>query len=116
MFLPIDIESVNAPDQLPPGEYDATCLVWSSPNGHDRMMEFRYTRVGKEHHQACDLLFIDSAGNVRLCDFIRMPDDAWRDSFGARADQLVSLLPDDVSTYRLVDEQDLGCLYLQEGA
>jgi hypothetical protein len=116
MFLPIEIQSVNDPKQLPPGEYDATCLIWSSPNGQDRMMEFRYTRIGKEYHQACDLLFIDASGNMRLCDFVRMPDDAWRDSFGARADQLISLLPDEVSTYRLVDEQDLGSLYLQESA
>jgi hypothetical protein len=116
MFLPISIQSVNDPDQLPRGEYDATCLVWSSPDGGERLMEYRYTPVGQERPKACDLLFIDASGNMRFCDFLRMPDDAWRDSFGARADQLTSLLPDAVSTYRLVDEQDLGSLYLQESA
>jgi hypothetical protein len=91
MFLPISIQSVNDPDQLPRGEYDATCLVWSSPDGEERLMEYRYTPIGQEHPKACDLLLIDASENMRLCDFLRMPDDAWRDSFGARADQLTSL-------------------------
>lgn len=114
MFLPIEIRSVNNPSQLPNGEYRASCLTWSAPDGRSRMLEYRYARVGAGFEEARDLLFIDAAGTLRLCDFVRMPDRAWRDSFGARADDLAALLPAEMSEYQLAGEQDLGSLFLEE--
>lgn len=116
MFLPIEIQSVNQPGQLLAGEYRANCAVYSSPNSKTVVMHYEYTRVGATVADACDLLFVEESGATRMCDFIRMPDRSWRDSFGARSDSLLDLLPDEFAEYRLVDERDVGSHFVGDRA
>jgi hypothetical protein len=72
-----------------------------------RVLHYEYTRTGAADAEASDVLFIGEDGAVRMCDFIRMPDRSWRDSFGARSDSLLALLPSEMADYRLVEERSL---------
>lgn len=114
MFLPLEFQSVNTPDQLKAGEYRAIRRGYVLPHTAKRMLEFTYTATGDSQACACEFIFVDEHGAVRCCDFLRLPDRAWRDSFGAKADYLTALLPGEVAAYELVDEEDLGSLILEE--
>lgn len=107
MFLPIEVQSVNNAGQLKAGEYAVHCAVYTSPDQKSTVLHYEYKRAGVADAEACDVLFIDGTGPVRMCDFIRMPDRSWRDSFGARADSLLALLPPEIAQYRLMDERAL---------
>lgn len=108
MFLPIHIDSVNRQEQLDEGEYHASCRTYASEDGSCTMLHFEYKRVGDELPGACEIVFVEPDGRVRACDFLRMPDRSWRDSFGARADSLLTLLPHDAAGYRLLGVSELG--------
>jgi hypothetical protein len=108
MFLPISIQSVNRASELPAGEYAATCAIYASMDTSSTVMKFEYTRAGSAYASACDILLIDGSGTARMCDFLRMPDRSWRDSFGARSDSLLDLLPAEISDYQFVEEKQLA--------
>jgi hypothetical protein len=114
MFLPIEVQSVNSPDQLKAGEYAVRCGVYASPDQKMTVLHYEYTRTGVADADASDVLLIDEAGAVRMCDFIRMPDRSWRDSFGARSDSILALLPSEIADFRLVEERSLPSQILGE--
>ncbi|CAE6842469.1 hypothetical protein [Paraburkholderia aspalathi] len=116
MFLPIEIQSINHREQLLAGEYATNCAVYSSLDGKTVVMHYEYTRVGAAVAEACDLLFVEESGATRMCDFVRMPDRSWRDSFGARSDSLLDLLPAELAEYRLLEERQMGSQIVGEGA
>lgn len=116
MFLPVEIQSVNNPEQLLAGQYGASCAVYSSPDGRSVVIYFEYVRAGASIADACDLLVVEESGATRMCDFVRMPDRSWRDSSGARSDSLLDLLPVEFAEYRLLDERNMGSRTVGERA
>ncbi|MGY6258943.1 hypothetical protein ACXIVK_36480 [Paraburkholderia caledonica] len=116
MFLPIEIRSVNRQEQLEEGEYHASCRTYASEDGACTMLHFEYKRVEDELAGACEIVFVDPDGGIRACDFLRMPDRSWRDSFGARADSLLPLLPHDAAGYRLLSVSELGVRFVGNAA
>lgn len=116
MFLPIEIQSVNQPGQLQAADYVAMRRTYASRDSATTMFQFEYRQRDAEQVAACDVLFVDADGVVRACDFLRMPDRSWRDSFGARADSLLALLPREVADFVLVDERPLGSFIMREAA
>jgi hypothetical protein len=113
VFLPNEIESVNTLDQLPRGRYCVTREGYVSRRGGQYALMYTYLLEGDEFPLACDLLFIEAGGAARQVSFVRMPDGAWRDSFGAKADDLRALLPQEVCGYQLVSKDDLDYLNLE---
>ncbi|MBU9366417.1 MULTISPECIES: hypothetical protein [Burkholderiaceae] len=114
MFLPVQFQSVNHAGLLQAGEYHASCRTYTSRDRASTMLYFEYRRPEDELVSACDVVLIDRKGAVRACDFLRMADRSWRDSFGARADSLLALLPGEVAHFELVDEARLGALHVRE--
>ena len=114
MFLPIEMQSVNHAGELLPGDYVASRRTYASRDWATTMFQFEYRMRDAVLVAACDIVFIESSGVVRACDFLRMPDRSWRDSFGARSDSLLTLLPRDVAEFELVGEDRLGELHVRE--
>jgi len=114
MLLPIEIASVNHRRLLKSGQYDACCLTFVSGDATKSVLQFEYRRYGDEQISAVDLMFVDADGATRMADFLRMPDRSWRDNFGARADSLLTLLPDEIAGYELVGTVELGAQIVEE--
>jgi hypothetical protein len=116
MFLPIEIQSINRREQLKAGNYAALCNTYVAPDGTATMIQFEYKLPDEELVAACDIVLVGPHGAVRACDFMRMPDRSWRDSFGGRADLLLDLLPREVANFRLVEQAKLGVQTVGETA
>jgi hypothetical protein len=114
MFLPFQFQSVNHPGHLRAGNYHASCRTYASRDRTTTMVVFEYRLPEADAVSACDMIFISSRGDVRACDFLRMSDRSWRDSFGARAASLLDLLPQDVAQFELLDEARLGDMHVRE--
>lgn len=93
MFLPIDFASVNSERDLAPGTYSAQCTGYGGPENKERAFLFSYTPAGAPSATVYDLVVVDGEGAVRARDFMWLADRSWRDSDGARANDLVALLP-----------------------
>ena len=104
MFLPIDFESQNKISDLSPGVYSCICFAYTSPTDDVKSMVFKYFFEPGKTCVACDLLIIDAIGNTYFRDFMLMPDDTWRDSYGGRGPSLESLLPPEIYKQKLFEQ------------
>ncbi|MGR9587111.1 hypothetical protein [Pandoraea sputorum] len=104
MFLPIMIRSGNKPEDLPAGEYSVKCSVFTDVTERASFFCFEYVSRDKDRICAIDGLFVDAAGSVRMTDFVHLRDGRWRDSFGATADSVEALIPQEVVKYRFIRE------------
>lgn len=114
MFIPVKFESVNSAADIPPGRYATHCSVFVSDTGDVmKAMVLKYQHVGSVTPTAVDLLLVERDGTVRARDFVWMPDLSWRDSAGARANSLVSILPTVLGHMQLVREQQADDITLE---
>ena len=110
MFLPIEFGSQNKESDLVPGIYTCTCFTYVSTIDALKSMVFKYTRVPNAAVVACDLLIIDALGDCYFRDFMLMPDETWRDSYGGRGLSLASLLPPEIYKQELFEQYVLESL------
>ena len=104
MFLPIEFDSQNKVSDLVPGVYACTCFTYVSTTDALKSMLFKYTKEPGVAVVACDLLIIDAVGKSYFRDFMLMPDDTWRDSYGGRGPSLESLLPPEICKQELFEQ------------
>lgn len=108
MFFPLQFESLNKPEHLPPGEYAACCSIYEGGDPRIRILFFEYSPTGTESPVAADLVVLRNDGSVSMRDFMQLPDNSWRDSYGLRSDEMASLLPVEIFEYPQVATFHIG--------
>lgn len=116
MLLPIEFCSVNDRADLRPGRYGVTCLTFVGMDRRESAFQFEYRREGDPTVIAIDMVFVGIDGTIRAADFLRMPDRAWRDNFGARSDSIEALLPAEILGLNLARVDDVGVQDLSEAS
>ncbi len=114
MLIPIEFASVNQAADLPIGRYAARCLVFACSDETAQALLFEYAQVDNGIIQGCDLVITDADGAVRAADFVRLPDLAWRDNFGATGTTLQELLPAKMASWVLIEERELDAVKIEE--
>ena len=109
MFIPIAFESVNHAFVPEPGRYSVSCSLFADRrvDSRARAFLFEYTPSGASAPTICDLVVFESQGAVRARDFVFLSDRSWRDSDGAKAEDLAALFPQGLFDLRLVRRDDL---------
>lgn len=93
--------SQNSLSSVADGAYGLVDSEYQSLDGRTSATLKEVVVCGSEHAIACDLIVVMPNGDVLFRDFLRMPDNGWRDSYGRRAEELASLLPPELSDMRL---------------
>lgn len=113
VLIPIEFASVNQAADLPFGRYSARCLVFACSDETAQALLFEYVHADSGVMQGCDLMITDADGAVRAADFVRLPDLAWRDNFGATGTTLEELLPAEMSSWVLIEERVLDTVQIE---
>jgi len=114
MFFPFPLKSCNQVDHLSPGTYEATAFVYFDQDAQKKVIFSEYKRETDEEPSACDLVVIEKDGVVLMRDFLKMDDYMWRDSFGQRAINLISLIPDGLLTLPFMYKETVGTQFVGE--
>ena len=102
MFIPVPFESVNAAFAPIPGTYAASRSMYAGDAALPELFVFEYVPTGASAPTVYDLLIVAPDGAVSARDYVWMPDRSWRDSAGARSDDLTALFPAGLFDLRLV--------------
>lgn len=102
MFIPIPFESVNSAFQPAAGTYAASCSKYAASAALPELFVFEYALAGSASPTVYDLLIVEPSGAVRVRDYVWMADRSWRDSAGAKSDDLTALFPAGLFDLRLV--------------
>ena len=93
MFIPVPFDSVNQAFVPSPGTYAASCSMYAGDATLPELFVFEYIPQGATAPTVYDLLIVEPTGAVRARDYVFMPDRSWRDSAGAKSDDLSALFP-----------------------
>jgi hypothetical protein len=106
MFIPIEIQSVNA---APAGcVYTGKVELYSSPGRSLSAVVYRFTREGDSEPSVCDLIVRDVDGSMYVRDFLLQRDGRWRDSDGNFSTQLEALMPEEIHGLALATEAEIS--------
>lgn len=109
MFIPVPFNSVNSHADLEAGAYRASCSLYASAATRMQVLLFDYSRVDTPPRAPCayEVMVINPDGLVRARDFVWLPDRTWRDSDGLKANNVLSLMPVELSRLTFVRSQRL---------
>jgi hypothetical protein len=115
MFMTVDFEGGNCASHIPDGPYRGLCTFSKAPGEDFNVAFVEYTLEGRDQPTVVDLLLIDPRGDRFFRDFIRMPDRSWRDSYGARNDELNALLPPEILQFEVLEQREVGQFLVEGG-
>ncbi len=113
MFLPIDIDSMNSPNMLLSGKYEAQCQVYQSKISESFAHLYEYSLCGTSEIVAYDLLVQNSDQSQTFVDYAKFPDGLWMDSYGLKSDSIENLIPVDILDYSLINEYFSGYIHVE---
>lgn len=113
MFLPIDIDSMNSPNMLLSGKYEAKCQVYKTKNSESFAHLYEYSLCGSNEVTAYDLLVQNSDQSQTFVDYAKFPDGLWNDPYGLKSDSIEKLMPVDILDYSLINEYFAGYIHVE---
>lgn len=108
MFLYPEFKSINNRSDVGHGTYVCHCSVYVGKAEFDKAVVCQYRRDGDADYVITELLIFGVDGMVSFCDFVKLKDRSWRDSFGNKSDDLLSLFPKEISRYKFVEKKTLS--------
>lgn len=103
MFAHEVLETKNTKEQLPPGIYEGTCSLYTDAKTKIHCLLMEYGIKASDTVTVAEIIITNEQEEHFFRDFMKMPDDSWRDSYGRRADTLVELLPQEIMSFNLVE-------------
>lgn len=103
MFVHEVLETKNTKQQLQSGTYEGTCSLYVDLETKINCLLMEYGIKASDIVSAAEIIITNAQGEHFFRDFMKMPDDSWRDSYGKRADTLAELLPPEIMSFHLVE-------------
>lgn len=114
MFIHEVVETKNTKNQLKAGTYKGICTLYSDPDTQTKLFLFEYGLKEKDDITVAEVLIADEKGDLFFRDFMQLPDDLWRDSYGKKADTLGELLPAEVLHFVLIERIEIEDQIIEE--
>lgn len=114
MFIHEVAETKNKKNQLKAGIYQGNCTLYSEQETQTKLFLFEYGLKAKDDITVAEVLIADENGDLFFRDFMQLPDDSWRDSYGKKADTLGELLPAEVLHFELIERIDIEDKIIEE--
>lgn len=116
MFIHEVVETKNTKNQLKAGTYKGICTLYSEPDTQTKLFLFEYGLKEKDDITAAEVLIADEKGDLFFRDFMQLPDDSWRDSYGKKAYTLGELIPTEILHFALIERIDIEDQIIEEVA
>lgn len=117
MFTDHKIESVNLIESLPDGVYAGARSLYQLPGAEKReVLVDLWSGPDSDHDlRVIDITVVESEGALSFRDFMLTQSGDWRDSYGARSEDVFALMPPEILDLQPQKEWRLPSIQMRAG-